>query len=456
MAQDRGNKLQQDEVLKAAGISDPDSLSPEERSRKLGEINAAAEYKQLRDSGKTDAEIAAMSRAAREAELDRINGEVNPETLAIAALASAGTFFGGALAYMGLGGGASNGATPPVRGQVVEVPARRREDGEDDAGLPVPEDGIIKTGDASEPLKAAGGFNFAEQMALFFGGVTATNPIEGNVKPGEVVSDGVSLSTRGSENIKLANEYYLKYKDGDLSEAQFKYIIDSMNSPTFNKENFTSTIDDKLNKLRFDGRTRPDTSGLLQGLPMEHTGFPLATETPPNGDKGFKSAVFSGDTYFVNFPEGDSRFMLPSNFSENIENAPHYNNPENPEKHDLNPHSIDVKRSYRTGYQFGFENQPIAVTGVKQDDRAGTIINFTFKDVNGKLQQGQLFHTQYINAKLKDASPSNPVTLNPGEPFGVAGPIGTQQYPKPGPHPHINFPKKMSREQFLEAMRKKW
>ncbi|TGN10195.1 hypothetical protein, partial [Leptospira ilyithenensis] len=58
---------------------------------------------------------------------------------------------------------------------MVDVPARRREDGDDDAGLPVPEDGIIKTGDVSEPLKAAGGFNFAEQMALFFGGVTTTD-----------------------------------------------------------------------------------------------------------------------------------------------------------------------------------------------------------------------------------------------------------------------------------------
>ncbi|TGN06663.1 hypothetical protein, partial [Leptospira ilyithenensis] len=160
LAQDRGNKLQQDEVLKAAGISDPDSLSPTERNRILGEINAAAEYKQLRDSGKTDAEIAAMSRDQREAALDRINGEVNPETLAIAALASVGTFFGGALAYMGLGGGASNGSTPPVRGQVVDVPARRREDGEDDNSHPAdaPEMGadtspIKNTPDAPEPVK---------------------------------------------------------------------------------------------------------------------------------------------------------------------------------------------------------------------------------------------------------------------------------------------------------------
>ncbi|WP_167884513.1 M23 family metallopeptidase [Leptospira ilyithenensis] len=139
LAQDRGKTLRENEILEANGISDPDSLSPTERNRILGEINAAAEYKQLRDSGKTDAEIAAMSRDQREAALDRINGEVNPETLAIAALASVGTFFGGALAYMGLGGGTGNGSTPPVRGQVVEVPARRREDGEDDAGLPVPD-----------------------------------------------------------------------------------------------------------------------------------------------------------------------------------------------------------------------------------------------------------------------------------------------------------------------------
>ncbi|TGN09087.1 hypothetical protein, partial [Leptospira ilyithenensis] len=125
-------------------------MSPTERNRILGEINSAAEYKQLRDSGKTDAEIAAMSRDQREAELDRINGEVNPETLAIAALASVGTFFGGALAYMGLGGGTGNGATPPVRGQVVEVPARRREDGEDDAGLPVPDGGNSHPADAPE------------------------------------------------------------------------------------------------------------------------------------------------------------------------------------------------------------------------------------------------------------------------------------------------------------------
>ncbi|TGN14106.1 hypothetical protein EHS11_02745 [Leptospira ilyithenensis] len=132
LAQDRGNKLQQNALLKANGISDPDSLSPTERNRILGEINSAAEYKQLRESGKTDAEIAAMSRDQREAELDRINGEVNPDTLAIAALASVGTFFGGALAFMGLGGGTGNGSTPPVRGQVVDVPARRREDGDDD------------------------------------------------------------------------------------------------------------------------------------------------------------------------------------------------------------------------------------------------------------------------------------------------------------------------------------
>ncbi|TGN04396.1 hypothetical protein EHS11_19740 [Leptospira ilyithenensis] len=452
LAQDRGNKLQQNALLEANGISDPDSLSPTERNRILGEINAAAEYKQLRDSGKTDAEIAAMSRDQREAALDRINGEVNPETLAIAALASVGTFFGGALAYMGLGGGTSNGATPPVRGQVVEVPARRREDGEDDAGLPVPEDGIIKTGDVSEPLKAAGGFNFAEQMALFFGGVTATNPIEGNVKPGEVVSDTTSLSIRGQENIQLASEYYLKYKNGELSEAQFRYIINSMNSPTFNREGFTSTIDDKLNKLKFDGRTRPDTSGLLQGLPMEHTGFPLGKDgTPIKISNDFSKAMYAGDTYYVKFPEGDSRYAMPKDYWKDVRNAPHYEG-----DNDANPNAIDVKNSSRSDYLIGISNQSIVVTGVHQQDGAGTVINFQFKDINGKMRTASLFHTQYINDNIRSASPSNPIILKPGEPFGVVGPIGNQEFPNPGPHPHINFPKDMTRAEFLEAMNKKW
>jgi len=431
-------------------------MSPSDRSTLL---SIAENNQTLLDNGYKPEDIAKMSLddRANKAETYRIN----PETMAISALASVGAFFTGALAFVGLGGSTS-GTTPTANGApIAQVVTRRREDGEDDTN-------ITRTdADAEEiPFRvldttptdtgSAGGFSFVEQVGLFFGGVSTTNPIESNVREGEVTPDKSPLSIKGAENVQLANEYYLKYKDGKLSEAQFKYILDSMNSPTFNRENFTSTIDDKLNKLKFDGRTRPDTSGILQGLPMEHTGFPLAMETSPNGDKGFKSAVFSGDTFYVKFPEGDSRFMLPADFSQHIPNAPHYDNPDNPEKHDLNPHSIDVKGSSRFNYMFGFENQPITVTGIRESKAGGTEISFKFKDANGNMKEGKSFHIQYINDRIKNANPTNPVILRPGEPFGVAGPIGTQQYPSPGPHPHINFPTNMSREQFLEAMRKKW
>ncbi len=142
--------------------------------------------------------------------------------------------------------------------------------------------------------------------------------------------------------------------------------------------------------------------------------------------------------------------MLPKDYWQKVPNAPHYENG------DKFPHSIDVKGSSRFDYMIGVNNQAVKVTGVHQQEGAGTVIDFQFKDTSGKIRNAQVFHTQYINDSIKNASLTNPIILKPGEPFGVVGPIGNQTFPNPGPHPHINFPKDMSREQFLEAMNKKW
>ncbi len=130
LAQDRGNHLEENALLLADGVTDPDSMSPTERNERLGKINADNEYKQLREDGKSDDEIARMTSEQREAALDRINGVFNPDTWATAALATTGTFFAGALAFAG-GGGTGTGQTPTntnVNGPVV---VRRREDGEE-------------------------------------------------------------------------------------------------------------------------------------------------------------------------------------------------------------------------------------------------------------------------------------------------------------------------------------
>ncbi len=52
LAQDRGNHLEENALLLADGVTDPDSMSPTERNERLGKINADNEYKQLRDDGK--------------------------------------------------------------------------------------------------------------------------------------------------------------------------------------------------------------------------------------------------------------------------------------------------------------------------------------------------------------------------------------------------------------------
>ncbi len=141
LAQDRGNHLEENALLLADGVTDPDSMSPTERNERLGKINADNEYKQLRDDGKSDEQIARMTPEQREAALDRINGVFNPDTWATAALATTGTFFAGALAFAGSANGTGTGQTPTntnANGPVVGRRPKRKGEGDTDSNVPKP------------------------------------------------------------------------------------------------------------------------------------------------------------------------------------------------------------------------------------------------------------------------------------------------------------------------------
>ncbi|TGN14192.1 hypothetical protein EHS11_02510 [Leptospira ilyithenensis] len=427
LAQDRGNKLQQNALLKANGISDPDSLSPAERNRILGEIDNANEIKQLRASGKTDAEIAAMSRDQREAELDRINGEVNPETLAIAALASVGTFFGGALAYMGLGGGTGNGSTPPVRGQVVEVPARRREDGEDDAGLPVPDDGIIKTGDVSEPLKAAGGFNFAEQMALFFGGVD-TEP-----------TSGPNLDNIDRLTVKMQNSVVEKFifEDRTKANAELEKIADPIA-----KQNAKEKLDQAITE--WDNATTNQREAITERYLIQRYNLKTIDEVSTNskaGDTPEKSGSFYKTT--VKIVEGD----VPDNPKQAAEMKDFRNKKHYESTQDNGDWKVDLNADYNAGNDmmwFGpntkFKVLDVKIEGHPEfgdsvDKYHGTKIQIGLLDANGNITStADIVHMTTINNKLIEAYRNPGTVLDAGTWMGgTPKKIGNTT----GPHLHI-------------------
>ncbi|BDA79602.1 hypothetical protein LPTSP3_g25320 [Leptospira kobayashii] len=209
LAQDRGNKLQEDILLKKDGVADPDSLSPEERNRRLEDINRRNENAQLAADGMSDDDIENLSPDDREAALDRINGLINVADIPGVILGGVGTLFGGALAFMGLGGGTNSRPLPiptTPNAQVVEVPAKRREDGEDDVnerpsdvaddGAPKPmgEDGIINTGNVSQPVEAAGVYFFPGEEG------TVTNSPDNNTNAQEPSPDGSNI-LRNSDKI---------------------------------------------------------------------------------------------------------------------------------------------------------------------------------------------------------------------------------------------------------------
>ncbi|WP_281282579.1 TIGR04388 family protein [Leptospira ilyithenensis] len=103
-------------------------------------VARADENELLRTEGKlSDDAIVKLTEEQREDLLKSLVKEpVSVESIALMSLGIVGTSAMAAFAFMGLGGGASNGAIPPVRGQVVEV-ARRREDEDGSVGT---EDGI--------------------------------------------------------------------------------------------------------------------------------------------------------------------------------------------------------------------------------------------------------------------------------------------------------------------------
>ncbi|TGN16871.1 peptidoglycan DD-metalloendopeptidase family protein [Leptospira idonii] len=102
LAQDRTDTIAENEILKANGVEDPDSLPKGERDKLLNDINKKNEDQQLKDKGYDPNKLDDVQ---REAILDKLNGVV---TLGDVAMGALGTLGGGlmtGLALFGYGSG---------------------------------------------------------------------------------------------------------------------------------------------------------------------------------------------------------------------------------------------------------------------------------------------------------------------------------------------------------------
>ncbi|WP_244594371.1 hypothetical protein [Leptospira ryugenii] len=153
LAQDRTNRLQERANLIADGV--PPAVAERIMNAQLNNetlsesdqalVNRAQERQILRDAGKSDEDINKMSpgeRGDRVADLSKPR-PYDPETIAVSAAASIGTFFAGAFAFAG-GGNANNGGnqTPTNNPAVAERPVRMRKEEEGDSEVEVDRDGI--------------------------------------------------------------------------------------------------------------------------------------------------------------------------------------------------------------------------------------------------------------------------------------------------------------------------
>ncbi|WP_411824002.1 TIGR04388 family protein [Leptospira sp. 'Mane'] len=232
-AQDRTNRLKEDATLTSMGFTQAqiDGMSSGSRSTLLGIAN---DIQTLLDNGYSDEAIAKMSLDDRASKAETYR--INPEAMAISALASVGAFFTGALAFVGLGG-ASNSTPIPVPTPTAEVVARRREDGEDAEDVP------IRVLDATQTdTGSAGGFNFAEQIGLLFGGVTTTDttlPVMSNSELAKkaVLDAWYGNGPKGSGDAALeAVRLSGKLTDSEFNELKKQYEAEkNVSSSEYNK-----------------------------------------------------------------------------------------------------------------------------------------------------------------------------------------------------------------------------
>ncbi|TGN16869.1 hypothetical protein [Leptospira idonii] len=87
LAQDRTDTIAENEILKANGVEDPDSLPKGERDKLLNDINKKNEDQQLKDKGYDPNKLDDVQ---REAILDKLNGVVTLEDVAMGALGTLG------------------------------------------------------------------------------------------------------------------------------------------------------------------------------------------------------------------------------------------------------------------------------------------------------------------------------------------------------------------------------
>jgi len=401
-------------------------MSPSDRSTLL---SIAENNQTLLDNGYKPEDIAKMSLDDRASKAEGYR--INPETMAISALASVGAFFTGALAFVGLGGSTS-GTTPTSNGApIAQVVTRRRED-----ELPT------NNGDGEFDPNRLSSTDKAEYDRL----VQEAADAERAAESASLVADN------GNTVLGYLNEAKAKAAEAKRALSEFtKGVARGVGVPA-NPEETASSKPPKKN-IESDANYPTDPSK----LPVtEKIKFDASREFQgPKDEGGWYSQWYSKESKGIdvsnnpNFDMSDRTYPTPGEAERKL----HYKPPAKdiPNKMDWNFPDDKIPgpaREFKALYVGPGNKVPNDVKGMIGEYTAtknqGNVVVIETTDRNGKPFYMSIGHNEYINQAVIDSARTGAM-LPPRTYIGTSGAVGWMEVSnpsgtgRPGIHTHFTF-----------------